>query len=74
MHFGNPTPFQREAYTRVLKGQIALATAKFPDKTLGNRLDSFAREALWEVGLEYNHGTGATIILSVSRHFLTTFS
>ncbi|XP_021950156.1 xaa-Pro aminopeptidase ApepP isoform X2 [Folsomia candida] len=68
MHFGNPTPFQREAYTRVLKGQIALATAKFPDKTLGNRLDSFAREALWEVGLEYNHGTGHGIGAFLNIH------
>jgi len=56
--FSEPTPFQKEAYTRVLKGHIALAVAKFPYKTVGQRLDSFAREFLWEVGLEYNHGTG----------------
>lgn len=47
-----------ECYTRVLKGHIAVATAKFPYKTTGNALDSFAREYLWQVGLDYGHGTG----------------
>jgi Xaa-Pro aminopeptidase len=58
IHFGEPTAEEKEGYTRVLKGQIALATAKFPYKTVGHRLDSFARQFLWDVGLEYNHGTG----------------
>ena len=30
----------------------------FPDKLKGNFLDPFARAALWEVGLDYGHGTG----------------
>ena len=50
--------FQKECFTRVLKGQIRLATAKFPNKCVGSRLDSIARLALWEVGLDYKHGTG----------------
>jgi len=58
VHFGNPTRFQKECFTRVLKGQIRLATAKFPNKCVGSRLDSIARLALWEVGLDYKHGTG----------------
>ena len=41
-----------------MKGQIRLATAKFPHKCIGSRLDTIARMALWEVGLDYKHGTG----------------
>lgn len=47
-----------ECYTRVLKGHIAVATSKFPYGTVGNVLDSFARKFLWQVGLDYGHGTG----------------
>lgn len=42
----------------MLKGHIALCSAVFPDKTMGNQLDYLARHALWEVGLDYKHGTG----------------
>jgi len=49
---------QRERFTRVLKGHIALATARFPKGTTGSQLDAFARAFLWEVGLDYDHGTG----------------
>jgi len=58
VHLGNPTRFQQECFTRVLKGQIRLATMKFPNKCIGSRLDTVARLALWEVGLDYKHGTG----------------
>ena len=37
---------------------IGLATAVFPSKIKGNCLDSFARKHLWDVGLDYLHGTG----------------
>ena len=55
---GNPTPEQRECYTRVLKGHIALAMAIFPQGTTGTQLDILARQPLWEGGLDYDHGTG----------------
>lgn len=48
----------KDRFTRVLKGHIALATARFPVGTTGSMLDSFARRPLWEVGLDYDHGTG----------------
>ncbi|RZC33721.1 Peptidase M24 and/or Creatinase N domain containing protein [Asbolus verrucosus] len=57
-HFGTPTQYEKECFTRVLKGQIKLATSIFPTKIKGNCLDSFAREFLWDVGLDYAHGTG----------------
>jgi Xaa-Pro aminopeptidase len=47
-----------ECWTRVLRGHIALDTAVFPKGTTGFTLDAFARKALWEIGLDYKHGTG----------------
>lgn len=55
---GEPTTVMKEHYTRVLKGHIALACAKFPAGTSGQQLDALARQYLWQVGLDYDHGTG----------------
>jgi Xaa-Pro aminopeptidase len=55
---GAPTPEMRDRFTRVLQGHIAIATAVFPDGTLGGQIDAFARRPLWEAGLDYGHGTG----------------
>jgi Xaa-Pro aminopeptidase len=55
---GEPTPEMRDRFTRVLKGHIALARARFPKGTTGTQLDAFARRGLWEIGLDYDHGTG----------------
>ena len=55
---GEPTPEMRDRFTRVLKGHIALALARFPKGTTGTQLDAFARRGLWQVGLDYDHGTG----------------
>ncbi len=58
----------RDRFTRVLKGHIGLATAVFPDGTLGGHLDSLARRPLWEVGLDYAHGTGHGVGAYLSVH------
>ena len=55
---GQPTAEMRDRFTRVLKGHIALATAVFPAGTNGGQLDTFARRPLWDVGLDFDHGTG----------------
>ncbi|HUC73289.1 MAG TPA: aminopeptidase P family protein [Stellaceae bacterium] len=55
---GEPTPEMRDRFTRVLKGHIALALARFPKGTTGTQLDGFARRGLWQAGLDYDHGTG----------------
>lgn len=55
---GRPTPEMRERFTLVLKGMIAIATARFPRGTRGVDLDPLARRALWQKGLVYDHGTG----------------
>ncbi|MBO4235420.1 MAG: aminopeptidase P family protein [Firmicutes bacterium] len=47
-----------ESYTTVLRGHIALATARFPDGTTGAELDEITREPLKASGIDYNHGTG----------------
>ncbi|MCB4823507.1 aminopeptidase P family protein [Roseicella aerolata] len=58
----------RERYTRVLQGHIALATLRFPKGVAGPHIDAFARRALWEVGLDYDHGTGHGVGSFLSVH------
>lgn len=65
---GAPAPEMRDRFTRVLKGHIAIATARFPAGTTGGQLDSFARRPLWEVGLDYAHGTGHGVGAYLSVH------
>jgi Xaa-Pro aminopeptidase len=55
---GEPTAEQKDRFTRVLKGHIQLASTRFPKGTAGNQLDTLARKSLWDVGLNYGHGTG----------------
>lgn len=57
-HFGTPSQYEKECFTRVVKGNIALSSAVFPRLVKGQMLDTLARRALWEVGLDYLHGTG----------------
>ncbi len=54
----SPSQAVRRDYTLVLKGHIALATARFPRGTRGIQLDTLARRSLWQNGLDYRHGTG----------------
>ncbi|XP_053329883.1 xaa-Pro aminopeptidase 2 [Spea bombifrons] len=58
VHWGNPTELEKEAYTRVLIGNIELTKLIFPPRTSGRVIETFARRALWEVGLNFGHGTG----------------
>ncbi|XP_006862897.1 PREDICTED: xaa-Pro aminopeptidase 2 [Chrysochloris asiatica] len=58
VHWGTPSAFQKEAYTRVLMGNIDLSRLVFPAATSGRVMEVFARRALWDVGLNYGHGTG----------------
>ncbi len=55
---GAPTVEMRRRFTQVLKGHIALATARFPTGTRGSQLDILARQYLWADGVDYAHGTG----------------
>ncbi|CAJ0939435.1 unnamed protein product [Ranitomeya imitator] len=90
VHWGTPSDFEKEAYTRVLMGNIELSRLVFPPRTAGifikllsvcfvtivilisggshcyndsflfagRAIESIARQALWEVGLNFGHGTG----------------
>ncbi|MCW8128627.1 aminopeptidase P family protein [Microbulbifer halophilus] len=58
----------RDHFTRVLKGHIAIATLRFPKGTCGEQLDAFARKSLWDVGLDYAHGTGHGVGSFLSVH------
>lgn len=58
VHFGTPTAEQRRAYTRVLQGHLALASARFPAGTTGAQLDILARQPLFQDGYNFLHGTG----------------
>ena len=55
---GEPSNFIKKAFTLVLKGHIALASAQFPEGIAGQHLDTLARQYLWHNGYDYDHGTG----------------
>ena len=66
---GAPPPAElRDRVTRVLKGHIAIATLKFPQGVAGPHIDAFARAALWQAGLDYDHGTGHGVGSYLSVH------
>lgn len=58
----------RDRFTRVLKGHIAIACAVFPEGTSGAQLDTLARAPLWQVGLDFDHGTGHGVGSYLSVH------
>jgi Xaa-Pro aminopeptidase len=65
---GEPTAEMKDRYTRVLKGHIAIARSIFPKGTTGAQIDAFARQPLWEAGLDFDHGTGHGIGSYLSVH------
>nr|CAB3452317.1 unnamed protein product [Digitaria exilis] len=68
VHFGEPSPRQKECFTRVLQGHIALDQAVFPERTPGFVLDVLARSSLWKIGLDYRHGTGHGVGAALNVH------
>ena len=58
----------KECNTLVLKGHIALASARFNRGTTGRELDVLARKPLQEKGLDYGHGTGHGVGCYLSVH------
>lgn len=65
---GVPSAQQKDDFTRVLKGHIALARLVFPAGTQGHQLDTLARQALWQEGLNYGHGTGHGVGFFLNVH------
>ncbi|HET6605510.1 MAG TPA: aminopeptidase P family protein [Rhodopila sp.] len=58
----------RDRVTRVMQGHIAIATTVFPQGIGGVHIDALARRALWQVGLDYDHGTGHGVGSYLSVH------
>lgn len=49
---------QKKYFTAVLRGMLNLGNAKFRYGCTGVNLDYLARGPLWELGKDFNHGTG----------------
>ncbi|MDX1717055.1 MAG: M24B family metallopeptidase, partial [Anderseniella sp.] len=65
---GTPSAEMKDRFTRVLKGMINLSRVRFPPGTTGGNLDALARLALWEAGLDFDHGTGHGVGSYLSVH------
>ncbi len=65
---GKPTDDMKRKFTLVLKGMIAITTARFPKGTRGMDIDVLARIALWKQGYDYGHGTGHGVGSFLSVH------
>jgi Xaa-Pro aminopeptidase len=65
---GEPSAEMRERFTLVLKGMIAISRACFPRGTRGMDIDVLARQAMWQRGLDYAHGTGHGVGSYLSVH------
>ncbi|MCF6303030.1 MAG: aminopeptidase P family protein, partial [Devosiaceae bacterium] len=68
MFTGSATKQQKDRNTRVLKGMIAISTLQFLPKTTGAHIDILARQFLWQVALNYTHGTGHGVGAFLSVH------
>ncbi len=65
---GEATTEQKDRFTRVLKGHIALSNHVFDKGTKGTDIDYLARKSLQEINLDYDHGTGHGIGSFLSVH------
>ncbi|MDB5540138.1 MAG: Xaa-Pro aminopeptidase [Devosia sp.] len=68
MFTGKATAEQKDRFTRVLRGMMAISMTRFPRGTNGAQLDVLARQFLWEDGVTYNHGTGHGVGAFLSVH------
>lgn len=58
----------KKHYTATVMGMLNLASSKFMEGCTGRNVDTFARMALWEMGIDYNHGTGHGIGYMLNVH------
>lgn len=65
---GPITEEEKRDYTLVLKGHIALATARFLKGSTGINLDVLARRPLWDYGIDYKCGTGHGVGFFLNVH------
>lgn len=65
---GNVSDEMKRDFTLVLIGMLRMQATVFKDGCTGRNLDIVAREALWECGLDYRHGTGHGIGYVLNVH------
>ncbi len=65
---GPPGPMERDCFTRVLQGMIAMSRLRWPKGVAGSHLDAIARYQLWLAHQDYNHGTGHGVGAYLSVH------
>ncbi len=65
---GEVTPSMKKHYTAVMQGTLRLMNAVFPEGTEGVLLDSYARSPLWDINMDYMHGTGHGIGFCLGVH------
>ncbi|MFP4179825.1 MAG: aminopeptidase P family protein [Spirochaetaceae bacterium] len=66
--FGEISEQQRSDYTAVLKAHISLSSTTFPEGTKGIQLDAVTRKPMWDLGLNYSHGTGHGVGFFLNVH------
>jgi len=65
---GELTEDEKKFYTLVLKGNLQLGNAQWKAGCTGANLDYLAREPLWRLEADYNHGTGHGVGYILSVH------
>ena len=66
--FEKPTLKIKDAFTRVLKGHIAVYQSNLKKYDIGKKIDVRARKFLKEKGLDYAHGTGHGVGFFLNVH------
>ena len=59
---------EKQCFTRVLQGMIAISRARWPKGLAGRDLDALARFPLWLAHQDFNHGTGHGVGSYLSVH------
>ncbi len=68
IHQGTATQHQKDCFTMVLKGHIAVDAYDLKKDSCGKDIDPVARQALKESGLDYGHSTGHGVGCFLSVH------
>ena len=58
----------KKHYTATVCGMLRLADALFKEGCTGRNLDIYARRPLWDIGIDYNHGTGHGVGYMLNVH------
>lgn len=65
---GTPGQEEREAFTRVLQGMIAMSRLRWPKGLAGRDIEAIGRMPLWLAGQDFNHGLGHGVGAFLSVH------